>query len=120
MLVIAVGLFFLRDNIAKFINNAAIQIAGEESDGKNEYGFYFDKIYWSEEENHGVVYHEDGSLDMVDKNGNVLMQIAPSGSYVYEQGVAVGQPDGMGGNYMDVSFSSDGKQSYSGRYTLLE
>ncbi len=101
VLVIAVGLFFLRDNIAKFINNAATQIAGEESDGKNEYGFYFDKAYFSDTSSTGYIFHEDGSVTFVDRNGNVQARVSQYYSYsnlsIYR------------GDYKSYTISSDGK-----------
>ena len=87
VLVIAVGLFFLRDNIAKFINNAATQITGEESrpEGMNKYGFYFDKKYAPDGEDTFLVFREDGSMETIDKNGNVLHS-APAGYASYSSG----------------------------------
>ena len=77
----------MRDNIAKFINNAATQIAGESSnDGMNEYGFYFDKTYWSEEMGFGYAFHEDGSVDIIDGEGNVLATSPPE-QFSYSNGV---------------------------------
>ena len=94
-------MFLLRDNIAKFINNAATQIAGEESDGRNEYGFYFDKKYAPDGEDTFLVFREDGSMERIDENGNVLHS-APAGYVSYSSGAITIE----GWTY---NFSPDGK-----------
>lgn len=105
VLVIAVGLFFLRDNIAKFINNAATQIAGEESDdelsngGVNEYGFYYGKEYVCNELGYSMIFTENGYMELRDSASGGLMAKAPC---TYSNGVA----NLSGSQY---TFSPDGK-----------
>ena len=99
VLVIAVGLFLLRDNIAKFINNASTQITGEASrpEGMNEYGFYFGKVYWNDEVAFGLVLNEDGSAYEVNEYGDIVYTYPP-GEFTYSNGKAG-----------DKTFSADGK-----------
>ena len=109
VLVIAVGLFFLRDNIAKFINNAATQIAGEESDGRNEYGFYFDKMYYCSTNSsvpYGYIFKEDGQVQMVNLNTGESQMSWPT-NFSYSNNKATS-------NYGTFNFSSDGKTAYNG------
>ena len=85
----------MRDNIAKFINNAAMQITGESSnDGLNEYGFYFGKEYVTDS-GISIIYYEDGSSKVISPNGYVMAN-NPPGSSVYgaENGGYVGKENG--------------------------
>ena len=100
-LVVATSLFYFRDNIYNFIAGASIQIAGEENDGRNEYGFYFDKIYDSSS---GVsfVFKEDGSREVRSTSTGSLYTTNPPGTWTYSDGCATGYGSGC-------TFSTDGK-----------
>ncbi len=107
VLVIAVGLFFLRDNIAKFINNAATQITGQESGDEsgdeawyeiNEYGFCYEQVYYSDDKGFGFIFLEGGTAMRVTKTGD--NSYSPNGfaDFTYSKGKI--------GN---LTVSSDGK-----------
>ena len=123
VLVIAVGMFLLRDNIAKFINNAALQIASEESgDGLNEYGFYYGKIYWydnylADGVGVGMAFYEDGSRAMFYEDGTPYGPTDPQGSFTYNDGVVKSVSEGY-----TCEISNNGKSMYYEGYewTLQE
>ena len=99
----ATSLFYFRDNIYNFIAGASIQIAGEENDGRNEYGFYFDKVYFAEGNPYGLMFKEDGSHSIVHKDGYVV-HTYPAGNNTYSNGSI-----SMSDSYGPHTVGSDGK-----------
>ena len=100
-----------RDNIAKFINNAATQITGEASrpKGMNEYGFYFDKMYYCSTNSsvpYGYIFKENGQVQMVNLNTGEY-QMSWSTNFSYSNNTATS-------SYGTFNFSSDGKTAYNG------
>ena len=104
VLVVTVSLFCLRDNIYQFITGVSAQIAGETDDGLNEYGFYYERQYYTPEYDLCFTFHEDGSATLM-WNGEVLSEMSP-GDYSYSNGRAT-----LYTGAEDYFFSDDGKSA---------
>ena len=109
----------MRDNIVKFINNAATQITGEASnDGPGEKGFYTGKEYVAFDEDGNPMFKfvigEDGSWGAYDIGYT-------SGEWIWS-GYDGGGPGGITNKdeaswYLGVNFSDDGKTASTGYMT---
>ena len=81
-----------------------MQITGETSDGTNEYGFFYEKRYYSNDSKMGFIFHEDGSATLFSNSSEGYTPGQKINGFSYSDKMAAEPHAGQ-----QMTFSSDGK-----------